>query len=510
MAWRSSGNTNKEMVDNLKRNGLILTSHIEHGFRQVDRTYFVPKGMEEEAHLDQPLKEGNLHISAPHIYSSALEELELERHSSQSFLNVGSGTGYLSCIVAAILGPQSLNYGVEIHKEAVQHSLNSIKQYRIANDDIFSKQTNNHMKIIHGNGLHISTEFGECRHGFDRIYIGAAVSKEDFLHFEKLLALGGILVGPVEDELVKVIRINKSSPFSEEKDFLIEVISDVCFSPLTKFPKIPTNIPICDSYHTLPSSYQKSSLAVFLCSNANYYQHGHSENNKNVSVNLATTLPKDVWIHIFTFTHRKWFEPKDILKSNLEKRILEAKQRKEKEANKCQEADEYEMTISEHNMYRFLLLARRRAWQIPPQLLLLSQELQEDDDMVDSDDDHTHQQNNDDNENGSFQSNNDSGNNNNSNCDDSAMEDDEQDVHDYRLNVSLLHFNSHSHYDNNNHNIHRDNEGSQLQQEQQEEEQMEFDSSTQTFSTTNTTTNGNNDGICISRRTVSMDNEDCS
>lgn len=53
-----------------------------------------------------------MHISAPHIYASAMEALDLEPNSSLSFLNIGSGTGYISCIVAEILGPKSLHYGV--------------------------------------------------------------------------------------------------------------------------------------------------------------------------------------------------------------------------------------------------------------------------------------------------------------------------------------------------------------------------------------------------------------
>ena len=69
------------------------------------------QGSEDSAHSDEPLKEGNVHISAPHIYGSALEALELQPNSSLSFLNVGSGTGYLSCIVAEILGQKSLNFG---------------------------------------------------------------------------------------------------------------------------------------------------------------------------------------------------------------------------------------------------------------------------------------------------------------------------------------------------------------------------------------------------------------
>jgi protein-L-isoaspartate O-methyltransferase len=52
-----------------------------------------------------------VHISAPHIYASAMEALDLVPDSSLSFLNIGSGTGYISCIVAEILGPKSIHYG---------------------------------------------------------------------------------------------------------------------------------------------------------------------------------------------------------------------------------------------------------------------------------------------------------------------------------------------------------------------------------------------------------------
>lgn len=62
------------------------------------------------AHADQPLKDENIHISAPHIYGAVMEALELPKDSSLSFLNAGSGTGYLTCIAASILGPKSRHY----------------------------------------------------------------------------------------------------------------------------------------------------------------------------------------------------------------------------------------------------------------------------------------------------------------------------------------------------------------------------------------------------------------
>ena len=74
------------------------------------------QGNDALAHSDQPLKEGNVHISAPHIYGSVIEALDLVPNSCTSFLNIGSGTGYVSAIVAEVLGPNSLNYGKVIFK----------------------------------------------------------------------------------------------------------------------------------------------------------------------------------------------------------------------------------------------------------------------------------------------------------------------------------------------------------------------------------------------------------
>lgn len=62
------------------------------------------------AYADQPLKEGNIHLSAPHIYGSVLEALELRKNESLSFLNAGAGSGYLTCLAASMLGPRSSHY----------------------------------------------------------------------------------------------------------------------------------------------------------------------------------------------------------------------------------------------------------------------------------------------------------------------------------------------------------------------------------------------------------------
>ena len=144
------------------------------------------------AHADQPLRENLVHISAPHIYGTALEALEFDAGSSQSFLNLGSGTGYLSCIAANILGPHSVHVAVEVHAETIHHAKESLQLWQNAIPHVKIPP----IEMIHGNALCIDTNRGEGATGFDRIYIGATVSRRKLQRIARLLRPGGILVGP--------------------------------------------------------------------------------------------------------------------------------------------------------------------------------------------------------------------------------------------------------------------------------------------------------------------------
>jgi protein-L-isoaspartate O-methyltransferase len=114
-------------------------------------------------------------------------------NSSLSFLNIGSGTGYLSSIVGHILGPTGICYGVEIHKGAVEHCLASMDRLKAHRELDLP-----HMEFIHGNGLQIDVTTGESLIGYDRIYVGASVERASLNQLASLLRPGGILVAPGE------------------------------------------------------------------------------------------------------------------------------------------------------------------------------------------------------------------------------------------------------------------------------------------------------------------------
>jgi protein-L-isoaspartate O-methyltransferase len=399
MAWRSSGTNNAEMVDKLKRFGVITSDHVEEAFRNVDRKFFVPRGNESMAHSDQPLKEGNIHISAPHIYGSAIEALDLTPNSSISFLNVGSGTGYISCIAAAILGPNSLNYGVELHDDVIEHCKASITKWKPSTTEesngistiCFADGTPD-IKIIKGNGLNISNTKGESVVGFDRIYIGAAVDKEDLSNITKLLSPGGILVGPADDELVKVVRVGNISLEVEEGhvaeddepltglngEFTSQILSGVRFAPLVMSPVMNTIIPANmwnpSTQCGYPSEFKRASMQLLLCSNSKLIQPLPRVPSQEERFNAAALLPKSIWLEILSYTHRKWFEPEQNESDYLKRRLREEKAKAAK-AEKARRDAEERCLVAERERAVYRLLARR--WQSRLNLLLSQQERQD-------------------------------------------------------------------------------------------------------------------------------------
>nr|XP_060143584.1 protein-L-isoaspartate O-methyltransferase domain-containing protein 1 isoform X3 [Globicephala melas] len=97
----SAGEDNDDLIDNLKEAQYIRTERVEQAFRAIDRGDYYLEGYRDNAYKDLAWKHGNIHLSAPCIYSEVMEALKLQ--PGLSFLNLGSGTGYLSTMVGLIL-----------------------------------------------------------------------------------------------------------------------------------------------------------------------------------------------------------------------------------------------------------------------------------------------------------------------------------------------------------------------------------------------------------------------
>ena len=142
--------------------------------------------------------------------------------------------------------------------------------------------------MAHGNGLCLSPSSTL----YDRIYIGAAISQADLQKITDLLALGGVAVGPVDNELLRITR--------SEAGLHDERLSSVLFAPLRQAPKINLSFPALTwsrtSHASHPDSFRASVKACLLCS---------AKPRETRIVNAAAFLPPEVWSLIFSFCGRR-------------------------------------------------------------------------------------------------------------------------------------------------------------------------------------------------------------
>ena len=79
MAWRCTGRNNDEMVDKFVHMGIITSKEVEDSFRLIPRGAFVPTERQDEAYVDAPIRgDPHVHMSAPHMYATILEALDLQ------------------------------------------------------------------------------------------------------------------------------------------------------------------------------------------------------------------------------------------------------------------------------------------------------------------------------------------------------------------------------------------------------------------------------------------------
>eukprot|EP00927_Polykrikos_kofoidii_P078668 TRINITY_DN75477_c0_g1_i1.p1 TRINITY_DN75477_c0_g1~~TRINITY_DN75477_c0_g1_i1.p1 ORF type:complete len:340 (-),score=35.99 TRINITY_DN75477_c0_g1_i1:184-1203(-) len=190
--------THQDLCNALKDAGCLKTPEVAKAFEAVDRKHFLYEGASQEAYVNIPLRRGKFHQSAPSVYASALEALELTR-PDLSFLNVGSGTGYFSALVAQLIGQTSLHIGLERCQELVDHARKKCNDVGLGN-----------IHFMCGNCYLL--DIAESVR-FDRIYVGAGAYRDARCLF-KLLKSGGVIVGPFEDEdsdgqtLIKARRVS--------------------------------------------------------------------------------------------------------------------------------------------------------------------------------------------------------------------------------------------------------------------------------------------------------------
>jgi protein-L-isoaspartate O-methyltransferase len=175
-----------------------------------------------------------------------------------SFLNVGSGSGYLSCLAACLLGDCGLSHGIDCNLEVVRHSeaccklwFENIVRRREEGELDVPLVTREGVSFVHGNcfQLDVGGAASACR--YDRIYVGAGCPEHRKHFFYSLLVEGGIMVASINErrELIQIRRRFRNI-FTETS------ISSVIFAPLIEPPENsePEDFRLPPSLHGLNQS----------------------------------------------------------------------------------------------------------------------------------------------------------------------------------------------------------------------------------------------------------------
>lgn len=214
-----------DLVDQLKKKGIIKSKTIEKAFLSVDRKDFYPLSDKSLIYMDGAQSIGyKATISAPHMHAYALELLQPALKSGSKCLDIGSGSGIFCALMARVVGPTGKVIGVEHIPKLVEQSITNLKK---SFNDEYDKGI---IKIIEGDG-----RLGyESEAPYDCIHVGAAMKSIDD-NIVNQLANNGIMVAPVDNgfgyQEITVVKKDANGEITKDK------VVDVRYVPLTSKEK---------------------------------------------------------------------------------------------------------------------------------------------------------------------------------------------------------------------------------------------------------------------------------
>ncbi|MDC0449100.1 protein-L-isoaspartate O-methyltransferase [bacterium] len=186
-------------MKHLKKREVLKTPEIISAFEDIDRIDFVRPEDRNYAYADVPLGIGyGQTISQPFTVAFMLEQLKPKK--GHKILDVGSGSGWTTALLAHIVGESGTVVGMEIIPELVSFGRSNLQKYGFKNATI--------EQATEGS-------VGKPDQKFDRILVSAAARE---MPQELILQLkpNGVLVIPVENSIFKVNKDSKGNITDQE------------------------------------------------------------------------------------------------------------------------------------------------------------------------------------------------------------------------------------------------------------------------------------------------------
>lgn len=193
----------RNLVASLRRDGYLKTPEIIEAFLKIDRVDFVPENLKSDAYLNIPLSIGEGQtISQPLTVAFMLELLQPK--FGDRIFDVGAGSSWTSALMAYIVGKKGRVFAIEMVPELCDFGRENVEKYGFIKNGI--------VDYICGDGsLGLEKEAP-----FDKILVSAAAEKIP-IAWRKQLKIGGTIVAPVKNSIIRIIKRGKNK--FEEKEF---------------------------------------------------------------------------------------------------------------------------------------------------------------------------------------------------------------------------------------------------------------------------------------------------
>jgi len=187
----------EELIEKLTDEGYLKSKRIISAFEKIDRADFVTKDMKSQSNLNiaLPTTHGQT-ISQPLTVAFMLELLQAK--TGDVILDIGSGTGWQTALLAELVGESGKIYAIERVPDLKRFGEKNLEKYNY-----------NNVEFICGDG----TRGYDKAAPYNRIIVAAAaeIGIPDVLL--KQLRVGGRLVIPVgkyDQEMVMVEKVAKN------------------------------------------------------------------------------------------------------------------------------------------------------------------------------------------------------------------------------------------------------------------------------------------------------------
>lgn len=204
------------LIDSLISRGYLKTSHIIKAFQRIKRIDFLPEKLKSLAEVDEALTIGwGQTISQPLVVAFMMELLQPNK--GEKILDVGSGSGWTSALLAHIVSGGELNtkgkrgkgkgsgkiIAIDIIPELIEFGKENVSKYNFIEKGI--------VEFICADG----SQGYEKEAPFDKILVSASAEKIP-LSLKEQLKIDGRLVIPIINSIFLFIKKEKNK-FEEEE-----------------------------------------------------------------------------------------------------------------------------------------------------------------------------------------------------------------------------------------------------------------------------------------------------